>query len=277
MSNSLDTKYRINLHYQERRSRYYAEDLGSGISLNMVEIPGGRFLMGSPETEAERLDNESPQHEVALREFFIGMYPITQAQWGAIANLAPVNQEINSHPANFKGENHPVERVSWNDATEFCARLSKQTGRNYRLPTEAEWEYACRSGTQTPFYFGKTLTTDLANYDGNYTYNNGPNGDSRQQTTSVDHFGLANAFGLCDMHGNIYEWCEDHWHNNYEDAPTDGSAWLNENKNNTHVLRGGSWYHYPKYCRSASRIDNLPSFTAFTLGFRVVCRAPSTF
>ena len=181
--------------------------------------------MGSPEDEKGRDEDESPQHRVTVSTFFISRYPVTQAQWQAIASLDKVDIDLKADPSRFKGDNRPVEQVNWYDAVEFCARLSRETGREYILPSEAEWEYACRAGTTTPFHFGETITTDLANYNGNYTYGSGPKGVYREETTPVGSFS-PNAFGLSDMHGNVWEWCEDNWHNNYEGAPTDGSAWL---------------------------------------------------
>ncbi|MHC5719615.1 MAG: formylglycine-generating enzyme family protein, partial [Nostoc sp.] len=161
----------------------------------------------------------------------------------------------------FKGEQRPVEQVSWYDAVEFCDRLSDHTKRQrqYRLPSEAEWEYACRAGTTTPFHFGETITSELANYDATSTYGRGVEGTYRKETTPVGSFNAANAFGLYDMHGNVWEWCLDDWHNNYERAPTDGSPWFDNKNDNLYqkqgnaVLRGGSWLYYPRDCRSASR------------------------
>jgi formylglycine-generating enzyme required for sulfatase activity len=158
---------------------------------------------------------------------------------------------------------------------EFCSRLSRHTKRDYRLPTEAEWEYACRAGTTTPFHFGETITTDLANYDGDYTYGRGIKGVDRNETTPVGSFNAANAFGLSDMHGNVWEWCLDHWHNSYKDAPNDGSAWVDDNKNDdpeaTRLLRGGSWLSSPRYCRSACRDNLRAGYQNNDIGFRVVC------
>ena len=155
---------------------------------------------------------------------------------------------------------------------EFCQRLSQYTNRNYHLPSEAEWEYACRAGTTTPFHFGETITSDLANYRAEYTYGAGTKGTYREETTEVGSFGVANAFGLYDMHGNVWEWCEDTWHSNYEGAPTDGSAWVeagtNDNDNRSRLLRGGSWDINPGNCRSASRSYN---FIGNDVGLRVVC------
>ena len=191
---------------QPHRAEYRREDLGNGVTLDLVCIPGGSFTMGSPDNEESRDSDESPQHRVTVQPCLIGKYPITQAQWKAVAALPKVERDLKPDPAYFKGDNRPVEQVSWDDAMEFCQRLSKRTGREYRLPSEAEWEYACRVGTTTPFHFGATIMPDLANYDGNYTYGNGPKGKYREQTTDVGSF-PPNAFGLFDTHGNVYEWC----------------------------------------------------------------------
>jgi formylglycine-generating enzyme required for sulfatase activity len=241
------------------------------LGIEMVAIPGGTFEMGSPENEPERHESESPQHTVTVQPFFISKYPVTQAQWLFIAQLPQINQELDPEPSRFKGANRPVERVSWYDAVEFCSRLSQYTGRPYSLPSEAEWEYACRAGTTTPFHFGETITSELANYDANYTYGAGVKGTYREETTSVGSFGVANAFGLYDMHGNVWEWCADHWHENYQGAPTDGSAWLTNN-NFRLLLRGGSWHSYPASCRCAYRIIYNPEYHR-NIGFRVVCTA----
>nr|WP_269141800.1 SUMF1/EgtB/PvdO family nonheme iron enzyme [Nostoc sp. NZL] len=256
---------------QEQEARLFTENLGNGVVLEMVKIPGGQFLMGSPENEPERIDWESPQHLVTIQPFFMGKYPVTQSQWTVVAALKKVNIDLNPHPSHFKGANRPVENVSWDDAIEFCARLSNKTGKTYRLPSEAEWEYACRAGTTTPFYFGETITTDLANYDGNYTYGAGSKGEYRQQTTDVGEF-PPNTFGLFDMHGTIWEWCQDAWHENYKGAPTDGSAWISDNDDRR--LRGGSWGSKPKYCRSAIRRRYARDFRNRIVGFRVVVAAP---
>jgi len=251
------------------RAEFFTEDLGNGVVLDMVSIPGGKFLMGSPESEEGRSDDESPQHNVTIQPFFMGKFPITQRQWRAVAGLDKVNIDLNPDPAKFKGDNLPVERVSWDDAVEFCARLSKKTGKMYRLPSEAEWEYACRAGTTTPFYFGETITTELANYNGNYTYSAAPKGEYRKQTTEVGKF-PANPFGLFDMCGNVWEWCQDEWHENYNNAPTDGSAWQIENDNQVRLLRGGSWSYFPRNCRSAARYRFVRVYRCNYVGFRVV-------
>jgi formylglycine-generating enzyme required for sulfatase activity len=180
-------------------------------------------------------------------------------------------RELNPAPSRFDGDDLPVENVSWEDAQEFCRRLSIKTGKDYRLPTEAEWEYACRAGTATPFYFGETIAADLANYDAGTAFGDGPTGEYRGKTTVVGSF-PANAFGLCDMHGNVWEWCEDDWHETYEGAPTDGSAWISSGERESRrVLRGGSWNDGPENCRSANRFRDAPDLRNFNTGFRVVC------
>jgi formylglycine-generating enzyme required for sulfatase activity len=191
----------------------------------LAPIPAGSFLMGSPEDEPGRSKAEGPRREVTLAAFWMAQTPITQAQWREVASLPKINLDLNPDPSHFKGDNRPVEQVSWVDAIEFCHRLSQHTGKNYTLPSEAQWEYACRAGTTTPFHFGPTINTKLANYDGNYTYGQGERGISREQTTDVASF-PANAWGLHDMHGNVWEWCLDEWRDSYEGAPTDGSAWM---------------------------------------------------
>ncbi|PSB01256.1 bifunctional serine/threonine-protein kinase/formylglycine-generating enzyme family protein [Merismopedia glauca] len=248
---------------------YFSEDLGNQLFLEMVYISGGEFVMGSPSTEKDRDTYESPQHKVTLAPFFLGKYPISQAQWRAVANLPEINCPLNPDPAKFKGDNRPVESVSWQDAVEFCARLSRKTGKKYCLPSEAQWEYSCRSGTTTPFHFGETITADLANYDGTYNYATGPKGRNRWETTPIGSFSLANGFGLYDMHGNVWEWCADPWHTNYRDAPTDGNVWEKGGNNNYRVFRGGSWHSLPLVCRSAYRYRYPPVYRYNSIGFRV--------
>jgi formylglycine-generating enzyme required for sulfatase activity len=240
----------------------------------MVAIPGGTFLMGSPKNEPERSGAESPRHEVAIEPFFMGHYPVTQTQWLVVSTMPQIEREIPPNPSQYKGDDRPVERVPWYDAVEFCARLSAHTGRQYRLPTEAEWEYACRASTTTPFHFGETIRSDLATYQGSTAYAGGPIGENADGTNPVDHFGLANAFGLSDMHGNVWEWCQDHWHDSYKGAPTDGSAWIKGGDSERRILRGGSWLRDPGNCRSAYRYYDGPDDRYFCNGFRVVCSAP---
>ncbi|MDF5732362.1 MAG: formylglycine-generating enzyme family protein [Rhizonema sp. PD38] len=263
---------------QQKQGIGIIEELSEGINLELMKIPEGTFLMGSPKDERERYSNESPQHQVTVQPFFMGKYAVTQAQWQAVASLPQVNRELNPNPSEFKSVNRPVERVSWYDAVEFCDRLSQHTGKSYRLPSEAEWEYACRAGTTTPFHFGETITSELANYNATITYGAGVKGTYREETTQVGSFGVANAFGLDDMHGNVWEWCLDDWHDNYEGAPGDGSPWYDDNNNFSQnkriaMLRGGSWLNNPEICRSASRDyygaerDSLN----VNVSFRVVC------
>jgi formylglycine-generating enzyme required for sulfatase activity len=252
--------------------QYYTEDLG-GVDLDMIAIPGGEFEMGSPDDELDRRASEGPQHLVTVPPFYMGRYPVTQSQWRFVAGLDPVKQKLDKNPSRFKGDKRPVEKVSWHDATEFCARLTKQTGCPYRLPSEAEWEYSCRANTKTPFYFGETINSDLVNYDANQIYGAGIKGNYRQKTTPVDQFEFPNAFGLSDMHGNVWEWCEDHWHSNYEGAPTTSAPWLDLDaaESKSRVLRGGSWDDIPRYCRSASRPYDVAGDRYYLSGFRVVC------
>jgi formylglycine-generating enzyme required for sulfatase activity len=258
---------------------YFVEPLGAGVPpLELVGIPGDSFLMGSPESEAERYEHEGPQRNVAVSPFFMGRYPVTQAQWRWVAAELPVvNQSIDVDPSHFKGPDRPVESVSWLDAQEFCGRLTRLTGRGCRLPTEAEWEYACRAGTQGPFHFGETISTEVANYDGSSVYGKGRKGIDRSETTPVGSFAVANQFGLSDMHGNVLEWCEDHFENSYEGAPADGSAWINPKAENnaSRVLRGGSWISYPWGCRSAYRRRAPADYRDLNIGFRVVYSSAS--
>jgi formylglycine-generating enzyme required for sulfatase activity len=265
---------------ESKQSQYFREDLGNDITLEMVAIPGGTFLMGTEDEEIERLvkkfgwerfRSERPKREVNVPPFFIGKYPITQEQWRAIAATAKIDIDLETNPSSFKGDELPVESVNWDQAIEFCKRLSRETKREYRLPSEAEWEYACRAGTTTPFYFGETITGKLANYRASETYAEEAKGEHRGETTPVGQF-PPNAFGLYDMHGNVWEWCADTWHDNYDGAPTDGSAWIENGNDNRSPMRGGSWGFNPAFCRSAFRhYDYRRDFRYYILGFRVVC------
>jgi formylglycine-generating enzyme required for sulfatase activity len=253
------------------------------IHLDLLHIPAGCFLMGSPAHEQDRSDNEGPQHEVELGEFFLGRTPITQAQWREVAQWQPSPGDdpwpiaLDPDPVarlngakRFNGDQRPVVNVSWYDAMEFCRRLQQRTGKNYTLPSEAQWEYACRAGTTTPFHFGETISPELANYDGNFTYSEGKKGKYRRQTTGVASF-PANDWGLCDMHGNVWEWCLDHWHWSYKGAPRDGRPWLDTPTEKSRLLRGGSWFGSPVLCRSAFRLRSLPGIAGRDVGFRVCC------
>jgi formylglycine-generating enzyme required for sulfatase activity len=247
---------------------------GEEIGLDMIAIPGGSFTMGAPESEPESDSSERPQHEVTLQPFYLGRYPVTQVQWKVVAGYDRIVQDLDPDPSDFKGDNRPVENVSWDDAQEFCKRLSAQTGKDYWLPSEAQWEYACRAGTTTPFHFGEALTSELVNYDGTETYNISPKGEYRRTTTDVGSF-PANEWGLHDLHGNVWEWCEDDWYNSYDGAPIDGSAWVESDRENTpKLLRGGSCFNYPRYCRSACRLNVSRVGRNYSFGFRVCCVPP---
>lgn len=242
------------------RARCFAENLGNGVVLDMIEIPGGEFRMGSPENEEGRKNDEAPLHPVNVKSFFIGKFQVTQAQYKAV---------IGQNPSDFKGENRPVDSVNWYEAVKFCEKLTQKTGKNYRLPSEVEWEYACRAGTKTPFHFGETLTAQLANYDSFKTYGSAPTSKHVGQTTEVGSF-PPNAFGLYDMHGNVWEWCQDTWHRNYKKAPTDSRPWVSK-PSSFRVVRGGSWHVAPDKCRSAARNVRKPDIFGYACGFRVVC------
>jgi formylglycine-generating enzyme required for sulfatase activity len=242
------------------QAKRFIEDLGNGIKLEMVAIPGGAFLMGAPVTEKNSHDNERPQHLVKVPSFYMGRYLVTQNQYTAL---------IGKNPSRLKGGVLPVENVSWEDTQFFCQKLQQQSERKYSLPSEAQWEYACRAGTKTPFYYGETISTNLVSYNGNYTYGNGIKGKYLEKTSTVGSFGLANSFGLYSMHGNVYEWCEDTWHDNYQRAPDDGSAWVD--KDEQRLLRGGSCYDDPDSCRSAYRNWWSADSRNSGIGFRVVC------
>jgi formylglycine-generating enzyme required for sulfatase activity len=285
---------------RQGRAESHREQLAPDVVLEMVRIPGGSFVMGSPEEEAGRnwyqvwdqslegLNIEGPQHEVHVPEFWLGKYPVTQAQWRAVAGFPAVNHPLDPEPSHFQGNDRPVEQVSWHDVMEFCDRLSRHTQQNYHLPTEAQWEYACRGGTITPFHYGPTITPDLANYapiPGEHNgvswsgaYGHGPHGINRQQTTAVGSF-PPNRFGLYDLHGNVWEWCLDDWHPTYDGAPTDGSAWRSaiahlSPHSEKRILRGGSWFFFPDLCRSAFRNRRTPDTRFNRTGFRLAQNAP---
>ncbi len=229
---------------ESKQARAKTEDLGNGVTLDMVSIPGGTFMIGSPETEEDRRSYEA-QHQVTIKPFFIAKYEVTQAQWQAV---------MGNNPSYFKGDNRPVEQVSWNDAIDFCQRLSDMTGKTYRLPSEAEWEYAARAGTTTPFHFGETITTDLANYYGDYTYASAPTGVNRRETTEVGSF-PPNAFGLYDMHGNLWEWTGSEYDKNYQGKEL--LSLTSAKAGSRLALRGGSWNNKPWDVRAADRDDEL--------------------
>jgi uncharacterized protein (TIGR02996 family) len=235
--------------------------LAKGVDMTFAWIAPGTFLMGSPSEEPERWDNET-LHEVTLAHgFYLGIHAVTQSQWQAV---------MGNNPSRFKGKNRPVEMVSWNDCQEFVTKVSQREGKRYGLPSEAEWEYACRAGTTTPFHFGETLSTDQANYDGNYPYNKGAKGVDRRRTTSVGSF-PPNAWGLFDLHGNVWEWCQDEYRD-YGDLNTKNTLEMENIDYNARVLRGGSWYFDAWFCRAALRIRLAPGYRHYYFGFRVAFR-----
>jgi formylglycine-generating enzyme required for sulfatase activity len=250
-----------------------ALDCGGGVKLELVRIPAGRFMMGSPaggpEADVVREIKEiwreiswgeydETQHEVTItKPFYMGIYEVTQGQWRAV---------MGGNPSEFKGDDNPVEKVSWDDAMDFCRKLSAKSGRKVRLPTEAEWEYACRAGTTTAFNTGATISTDQANYDGNYTYGNGRKGVYRKKTTPAGSF-PANAWGLYDMHGNVWEWCSDRY-GDYDLTKSKDPQGVSSGT--PRVIRGGSWDSDPRRCRSAIRGRLEPGDRYDSVGFRVV-------
>lgn len=236
--------------------------LSENMSLEMVKIPAGSFLMGSGEFETEKRANETPQHEVRLQSFYLGKFPVTQAQWFAVMKKLPAVS------AEFRGDDLPVVNVWLEKAIAFCARLSALTNENFRLPSEAEWEYACRAGTTTPFSFGETITADLANFNGAQAFRESPKSVFRKCLTAVGSF-PPNAFGLYDMHGNVWEWCADIWHEDYNGAPTDGSAWLTNGDQSYCVQRGGSWIDRATNCRSSFRVGDIAHNNENIVGLRV--------
>ncbi|MBD2175491.1 SUMF1/EgtB/PvdO family nonheme iron enzyme [Pseudanabaena sp. FACHB-1998] len=258
------TKTQLQIETKTKSGRSYFETLGhiqgKSINLEMVYIPSGKFHIGSPNTEMEHSEDESPRHMVNVPTFFISRFPITQRQWKVI---------MDNNPAIFIGNgDRPVETVSWNDTQIFCQKLIERTGKPYRLPSESEWEYACRGGGMTAFAFGETLTANLASYNATVPYKYAPQGISNSGTTEVGSY-PANAFGLHDMHGNVWEWCQDNWHDDYDLLPKDGSAWTQGGDSSCRVVRGGSWRDPAHYCRSAKRFKNAVNQGDRCTGFRL--------
>jgi formylglycine-generating enzyme required for sulfatase activity len=246
-------------------------DLGGDVHLAMIYIRDGSFLMGSPDDEDGRHSDEGPVRRVTLDGFWMGKYPVTQAQYQAI---------MGTNPSHFKGDNRPVEQVSWYDAMEFCLKLSQRTGRTFMLPTEAQWEYVCRAGTTTRYYFGDD-TRRLGEYAW-YWRNSGDmpltgdwDADATVKNNAKTHpvgQKKPNAWGLYDMHGNVWEWCLDDWHDNYNGAPVNGLRW-GDGTDSLRVIRGGSWYFSARSCRSAYRFGLTPGNRWDSLGFRAVVLA----
>ncbi|MDQ3818801.1 MAG: bifunctional serine/threonine-protein kinase/formylglycine-generating enzyme family protein [Acidobacteriota bacterium] len=240
------------------RAQTFMDNL-NGVPIEMVLVPGGTFTMGSPPDEGP--NDERPQHSVTLPSFYMSKYEVTQAQYRAMMGV---------NPSEFQGDDLPVERVTWKEAKEFCERVSSITKKEYRLPSEAEWEYAARAGTTTIFAFGNSISSSQANFDGSNPFGDAPADVNRQKTTPVGSF-QPNPFGLYDMHGNVWEWCEDWYHKNYTGAPSDGSAW--DDGGVYKVVRGGSWLSNGIGLRSAVRDKLDPEFRLPFVGFRVVTKA----
>jgi formylglycine-generating enzyme required for sulfatase activity len=247
------------VHWTDHTARQATVELGSGVHLDLLLIPGGVFQMGSPFHSGE--SDEKPQHLVIIKPFMMSKYLITEGQWKAILRKLP--------PCRFKGDNLPVERVSWMDAQKFCRSLSEKIGKEFHLPSETQWEYACRAGTATPFSFGETLTIEIANFNGEDTFSAEPRGFYPHVTTEGGTF-PPNAFGLYDMHGNLWEWCADNWLDDYSSSPRDDSTYQNR-ESSYRVARGGSWHEPAALCRSASRLRVLQTDADEVMGFRVVC------
>jgi formylglycine-generating enzyme required for sulfatase activity len=249
----------------------------------LIVLPAGRFLMGSSpgeralalEAGARKpwLEREAPQHEVSIaRPFALARLPVTVGQWRefVLANHWKGSGDVNWAGPGFKQtDEHPVVGVSWDDAQRYVRWLSARTGKRYRLPTEAEWEYACRAGSATPFSCGETIRPDQANYDSRFAWPGGALGVARRGTTPAGSY-PPNAWGLCDMHGNVWEWVQDVMHADYEAAPVDGSAWETGGDQARRVLRGGSWLYHPRYLRSAVRNGFAARLSNDKVGFRVV-------
>lgn len=236
----------------------------------MMPIPAGRFNMGFPKDELDQQHYEEPLHEVVISDSFaLGVFAVTFDDYDLFCDST---FQAKPDEQNWGRGRRPVINVSWEQAQEYCRWLSEQTGRVYRLPSEAEWEYACRAGTETPFHTGIRITLDQANFNGDYTFNGSAKGENRKQTVSVGTF-PPNPFGLYEMHGNVWEWCQDSWHWNYQSCPLDASPWENKGSKER-VLRGGCWSSEPGSLRSAKRNRFSSGDRYPTVGFRVACVFP---
>lgn len=247
------------------QGQVFQEDLGNGVFLSMVKIPAGKFMMGSPANEEGHQRHEQPQHSVDIPEFYLGQTLVTQDQWAAMYRDKSLGFGRNGRL--------PAHSMNWLEAIDFCDRLSAKTGHKYRLPSESEWEYACRARATAPFTYGDSISTNVVNHNGEFPYAQAPKGIFRQKATPVAMF-APNAFGLYDMHGNLWEWCLDEWFDSYQGAPTDGSPRGNitaRDGQQLRVVRGGSWFSYARICRAASRAGLFAMFRHDFYGMRVVC------
>jgi formylglycine-generating enzyme required for sulfatase activity len=264
--------------------------LENSIGMKLTLIPAGKFQMGSPQGEKDRDANE-PRHEVTIsRSFYIGVYEVTQGQYQKLMGAAmaggkwnPMNHGARFSAANGGSDDHPMENVLWSQAVEYCKRMSalpeeKRAGRRYRLPTEAEWEYACRAGTSTAFHYGAALSSKEANFNGNFPYGSAAQGPYLRKTAKVGSY-QPNAWGLYDMHGNVAEWCADYYDPNYyknspradPKGPAKGVLPTNYHNDFYRVIRGGCWLDEARACRSAYRFRAMPHDAYMLVGFRVVC------
>jgi formylglycine-generating enzyme required for sulfatase activity len=239
------------------------KEFTNSIGMKFVWIRPGTFIMGSPANEEGRSNHETQFRVKLTKGFFLGVHSVTQKQWRVV---------MGDNPSQFKGDDLPVDSVSWNDCQEFVKKLSAKEGKRYRLPTEAEWEFACRAGTTTPFFFGETISTDQANYIGDYIYGKGKKGIFRKTTTPPDTF-KANAWGVQDMHGNVWQYCLDSYGpypvtdlSNPENHVKDH---LNDKNETARVLRGGSWNDGPRSCRAACRLRVVPGERPSVAGCRI--------
>lgn len=247
---------------QQRQVQACEVSLGGGAAIEMVAIPAGSFVMGSG--HGQGYPDEEPAHRVRVGPFLLGRLPVTQAQWQAVMG-GPL-------PWRGKGPLKPVDNVTWRESRAFCRRLASLTGRRVRLPCEAEWEYACRADTTTPFSCGETITTDLANYVGEWTFRDEKPGVYRHSSTDAGSF-APNPYGLCDMHGNVWEWCADRWHAGYTEAPAVAKPWIHAGEPGFRVVRGGSWHEPPMNCRCATRLRANEREGEDLIGFRVAMDA----
>ncbi len=247
----------------------------NSIGMKLAYIPPGKFQMGSPQGEKEResvAKGSELQHEVELTKgFYLGVYAVTQEEYETVMGKNPswfcADSDGKDKVAGINTSRFPVESVNWEEAMEFCRKLSAKEGKAYRLPSEAEWEYACRAGTTTPFHYGETITTDQVNYDGNYPYGNGAKEVHRERTMKGGSL-APNAWGLFDMHGNVWQWCEDWYDKDYYNNSPRANP-LNTKEGSARVLRGGCWNSFARDCRSAIRDRSEPSYRGSFVGFRV--------
>ncbi|MGI0486048.1 SUMF1/EgtB/PvdO family nonheme iron enzyme [Pantanalinema rosaneae CENA516] len=259
---------KFDIYKQRRQAKYFIEELGGGIELEMVAIPQGKLLIGET-TKSEKASNSSTEsrREAFVNSFFMSKYTVTQAQWKAVSCLPPVDRPLAPSPSKLQKPDHPVESISWHEAVEFCQRLSRKSGRKYRLPTELEWEYACRAGTTTKFHFGDLIDAEFANFLNENSSRRSP----CKGTTPVNHFEFPNSFGLYDMHGNVYEWCLNRWQQKINRLTNLDNFEENSNESSLRVVRGGSWRDQPSGCQSAYRSKRASEYKSDFIGFRVIC------